>query len=537
MKKILFLIFLLFSYYNYRHLNLGFLQNYSIDEYAFHGSLLYMYEGLISFDVRKFFSFQFYSYGFIFFALNLLATLPFFATDNIEMTIYMPRIITSIFAVGSLYLVYKIAKKYLDSRSSIIISLIAVSMPGFWVNAFWFHPDWMMTFFIILTIYFFLKDNWKNDKYFWSGSISFGLAIASKIQAITFIPFIFLYVFYDNIKNKNIINFFFRIKIFTKVLSLSLLIFIFANPYIVHPRGFNAFVTSFLENLESNATNHGTVGILTITDKINNAINYYYVDTFIFVFLIFISLFLLLKIFKKEDNKNLLYLAAAYFLINICYLLIFVNKDWNHYYLPIFIVSPLLFIPLVREYKKIKYYIFCGLIIIQVITHVPEYKIVFSKETFIQNNMAEKITTEKMTLISNLLIGDLKKYLTKDTNILMQSHIPFDYLSAGLTYQNVEIIYGPLRKSLFDKEDYLKNVNFKDPTRFKEKKFIILSKNSVYFKEEYLKKIYNKHEYIEAIKIVNNFINNGNLGYEKFKENEYFIIFRKRLSVLNKPNG
>jgi hypothetical protein len=527
MKNLIFLIFLVFSYFNYRHLNLGFLQNYSLDEYAFHGSLLNMYEGLISFDVRKFFSFHFYSYGFSFFFLNLLATLPFFATDNIEMTIYIPRLISSIFAISSLYLVYKIAKEYLDRTSSIIISLIIVSMPGFWVNAFWFHPDWMMVFFILLTIFFFLKDNWKNDKYFWLGSISFGLAIASKIQAVTFIPFIFLYVFYDNIKNTNIIKFFFRIRIFTKALSLSLLVFIFANPYIIHPKGFNAFVLSFLENLESNSTNHGTAGILTISDKINNAIYYYYVDKFIFVFLILISLFLLFKIFKKEDNRNLLNLVAAYFLINIGYLLIFVNKDWNHYYLPIFTVAPLLFISLVREYKKIKYYILSGLIIIQVVTHITEYKIVFSKENFIQNYKTGKMTPEKMILISDLLIIDLKKYLTNDTNILMQAYIPFDYLSAGLTYQNIEIIYGPLRKSLFDREDYLENANFKDPTKFKEKKFIILSKDSVYFKEEYLKKIHNKREYIEAIKIVNNFMSNGNFGYKKFKENEYFIIFKK----------
>ena len=67
-----------------------------------------MYDGLTSLDIRKLFSFGFYSYGFGFFFLNLLVTSPFFAIDNIEMTIYIPRIITSLFAVGSLYFIYKI---------------------------------------------------------------------------------------------------------------------------------------------------------------------------------------------------------------------------------------------------------------------------------------------------------------------------------------------------------------------------------------------------------------------------------------------
>ena len=103
MKTLLLIIFLIFAYVNYRHLNLGFLSIYSLDEYAFHGALLTMYEGLLSLDIKKIFSFEFYNYGFCFFALNLLATIPFFISNNTEMTIYIPRLITSFFAVSSLF--------------------------------------------------------------------------------------------------------------------------------------------------------------------------------------------------------------------------------------------------------------------------------------------------------------------------------------------------------------------------------------------------------------------------------------------------
>ena len=530
MKKILFIIFIVFAYLNYRYLELGFLQNYSADEYAFHGSFLNMFEGVMSLDIKKIFTFNFYSYGFSFFALNLFAISPFIAMENWEMTIYIPRLIVSLFAISSIYLIFKIAKDYLDNISSILISLIAISMPGFWINSFMLRPNWMMTFFIILTIYYLSKDAWKNENNFWWGSVAFGLAIATKIQAITFIPLIFLYIFYDNLQNKINFNFFLKLKLFIKTLLLSFSVFVLTNPYIIHPVGFKAFTNSFLDALASNTTNHGSVISYSITEKINNAINPFYFDKYIFIIFILISLFLSLKILKKNDSKNIFYIVAFYFFINICYMLIFVNKDWQQYYLPLLITAPLLLIPLIKKYEKIKFYILIGLLMIQVITYFPMYKIIFLKDYGVPKKVIGKNITKKelMKDISNSLINDLKNHITKDTNILIENGIPFDFLSLGLSYHNIQIIYGPLQKSMFDSEAYLKSSKLKNLKNFKEIEFIILSKTSIYFKEEKLKQVVNKDGYRNARKIVEDFINVGDLGYEIFKKNNYFYIFRKK---------
>ncbi|NQV78881.1 MAG: hypothetical protein HQ490_11105, partial [Lutibacter sp.] len=88
MKQIISIIvavFVVLAYLNFRHLDIGFLSNYSIDEYAFHGSLLNMYEGFDTLDIKQIFAFSFYSYGFSFFFLNLLAVAPFIASENIEL--------------------------------------------------------------------------------------------------------------------------------------------------------------------------------------------------------------------------------------------------------------------------------------------------------------------------------------------------------------------------------------------------------------------------------------------------------------------
>ena len=104
MKLLIAIIFVILAYVNYRHLNIGFLSLVELDEYAFHHSLINMFEGVMDLDLKKLFSYYLYSYGFIFFLINLIFTFPFFLFENTEMTIYVPRIVSSLFAVGSLFI-------------------------------------------------------------------------------------------------------------------------------------------------------------------------------------------------------------------------------------------------------------------------------------------------------------------------------------------------------------------------------------------------------------------------------------------------
>ena len=522
-KIISLVIFMLLAYINYRHLNLGYLSMHSIDEYAFHGSLQTMYEGLVSFDIKKLFSFGFYSYGFGFFAINLLATAPFFATNNTEMAIYVPRLITSLFAVGSLYFIYKIAIFHIDKISALLLTILIVCMPAFWRNALWFHPDWMMTFFIVLTVYFLSKDNWDLRKYFWYSSISFGVALATKVQAITFLPVIFLYIFYSNFQHQNILDLFSKSKMFLKSIFLSFSIFVLVNPYLIHPTGLKAFISSFIENMKSNATNHGLDVKVTLMDKINNAVDFYYLDIFVFFGLILISFFLVSLIFKKEKEKSLIQIMSVYFLLNIGYLFLMVNKDWHHYYLTLFVVSPLILIPLLMKYQKFKYILLGGLVFFQLATHLQEYKIVLTQGYHPEKEM----NVNDMKKISDSLIVDIKSFTNQNTNILIEAYVPFDYELLSLKYQNIHVIYGPIARNMFELDAFLEKSNSKDPAKFKIKDFIILSKNSIYFDQARLSKMVDKTGYVNALEIIGN-LNNGSIGYEKFNENEYFYVWRRK---------
>jgi hypothetical protein len=509
MKIILATVFAVFAYINFRHLNIGFLSLVELDEYAFQHSLINMFEGVIELNLKKIFSFGFYSYGFIFFLINLIFTFPFFLFDNTEMTIYFPRIVSALFAVGSLYIIYIFTINRSSKLVSYLIVLFILTMPGFWRNAFWFHPDWMMTFFILLSIYFYSKDNFACKKYFWFGVLSFGFAISSKFQAITFYPFLFFYIFYENLNLKNFCNFKSKVILLIKSIILTIIIFIITNPYMLHPLGFEAWLANFTFNMYSNNSNHGAGTILEWNTKISNAIVAYYFTLVIFIFLAFLITFNSIKYFLHK-KKNILNVISLYAFINLIYLIFFVNKDWQHYYLGVLVPSSLLF-TILRNKQK---YILPLFIILNFSLSFEQHKKIFFYNPI----------TEQHLQMSQSLVTIFDGKVDKNTNILIDPYVPFDFKSLDLGYKNIHIIYGALSKKHFIKEEWFPKVY----RSFPEKNFIIIKKNSLYFQPEKLMNRADKSEFEKAIDIIQNFNSNGNFGYEKFVENDHFFIWRKK---------
>ena len=126
--------------------------------------------------------------------------------------------------------------------------------------------------------------------------------------------------------------------------------------------------------------------------------------------------------------------------------------------------------------------------------------------------------------MSQSLVTIFDGKVDKNTNILIDPHVPFDFKLLDLGYKNIHVIYGALSKKHFIKEEWFSKVN----RSFPEKNFIIIKKNSLYFQPEKLINRADKSEYEKAIDIIQNFNSNGNLGYEKFIENDHFFIWRKK---------
>jgi hypothetical protein len=524
MKYVLFILFIFFVVFNYRFLNIGYLSQYSIDEYVFHGSLLRMFDGLTAFDIRLFFSYGFYSYGTMYWLINFIAVLPFIYVDNVEMSIYIPRLISSLFALGSLWQLYRIIVLFVDSRLATLISLFVLLMPGFFRNALYFHPDWMMTFFVVLAIKYLVMDNFEYKTFFWKSVFALGVSIAVKVQAITFIPLILFYIFYNNIKYRNLIDFKSRsLKCITSM-SLIAVIFAFLNPYVLHPTGLRVFLSSFNENMKSNATNHGKFDVVTLDQKMSNAVDLYYFDEFIFLVLIILAFLVFLGIFVKSSKRLISSVLALTILINLLYLLFFVNKDWFNYYLPIFVILPLVFVEVIHRLGQLKELVLVSLLCIHFFSHRHHYYYVY-REGYNNSELrshSEEDLNESLTKALRYLVND-------SSNVLISPFQPFDFSSIGLDYRQVHLINGPISDYYIYKDSYLEESTVKDPSRFVDKDIIVLSKDDIYFREGVLDEGIDMTLYGESVELIRELLDSANPDYKLIEDNNYFYIWQKRI--------
>jgi hypothetical protein len=515
-------IFLLLFYFNYNFLEIGFLQLHSVDEYFFHGSLLNIYDGLRGMKPSLLFRTGFYSYGFLYFFINFIFAAPFLYFKKIAISIFIPKMVTSLFALISLIYVYKFARFYLNQLISLTLVTIIILMPGFWSNATWFHPDWMMTSFLLVAIYFLAKDHFLYSKYYWLAIILFGLAASVKFQAVTFLPILFLYCFNDLFISFNFLDLSKKGFVFIKSLIVVFFIFIISNPYLLHPIGYRVFIKSLNDNLISNATNHGVVGTVSISDKIFLVIGRDFISPFIFIPILIIAFCLSLFYFRRKDIFSTI---AINFIINLAYLLFFVNKGWGWYYLPVIICGVLLFISIISRFNfKIQVATAVVFLVVHFIFNFNNWQGIFGAQ-FEKNNF------EKNFKISNFVVESLKgKINVNEDNFLISAFTGFEFDKLGVGYNHIHLINGPFSEAMIDEEYYKKTVltGYGDDLSiyrpFVKNRFIILKKEAIYLSRQDMDRMLNRNDYQHAIDLVEQ-MRTGKFGCRIFNENELVIIF------------
>lgn len=355
--------FIVFAYMDWRYLDIEFLEFTRGDEYPQFLQLQKMYEGLLEFDYKKFFAFEFYNYGFIWYLLNLIAVIPFKIYPNYELAIYAPRILNAIINISIIWIIYKIARIYLNSKKALLLSIFTIAMPGFWQLGYTFKPDATQALLLLCGVYFLCKDRFGFAKNYWYGLLFFALALgAAKFQAIMFLPLIYAYIFYLFIKTPKLAIFYLVVKKSIFATFFTFIAWIITNPYLLHPRGFLAWLDMFEGNMHSNATNHGTYTNVSLMDKVFSVVDFYYFWILVFCALIIVCLGLLLlsiKILKNpqlESNiKSSIFIPICIgFIISLFYLFFAVNKAWEAYYYSTICLGIVLFIPMVLYLEKIK---------------------------------------------------------------------------------------------------------------------------------------------------------------------------------------
>ena len=448
---ILLSVFLIQILISIGNLDLNYLWYTNIDEWAFHGSILRIFQGVSSFDLKIFYGTGFFNYGHLYFLINSFFSYPFYLIDNKEGLVLIPRLISSVSSIVTIIYIYKRFKH--EGEKYLFPLILILSFPSFWINSTIFHPDWPYTCFIIISIYYLSKDNWRFRSNFKISCFFFAVSFSLKIQAITFIPIYFFYILFS--KNTPIEILKHGFFIFISIVSLRLI----TNPYLLHPEGFNAFVEGFLSDMNSNRTNHGTVNIISVFKKIQ-MMNKYYLS-YLSIFLI--SLLLILSLLKNKLKKITLLLLLT-FILNISYLLIFVNKDWQHYYLTSFVLLIIILNSIINRIKH-RVLIYSTILIFQTPVFLNYFNVSDEKDLSTVKSEVKKVSVW------------IENNMDKNDSILILGPISVDMDYLDIKYQNIHRVYGELNR------DHFFNYNNHYPGKSIIKKFFIVSKKDMSYKK------------------------------------------------------
>jgi len=432
---------------NFAWSNIETVQAKSLNEYIFHGVLLKMHIAFLAGDIRMFFSYAFYSYGFIFFLLNYLAVIPFITDSFNPMMLIAPRLISSFFMVFSLIFLDATLKNLAATnfeRACCILFLIL--MPGVWFSATWFHPDFMMTGFLMLSIYYLSNDISPESPSFNKAIIFWAIAIAVKIQAISMAPlYLWLFIFRKDMLHLSSENILLLCKFFLQIAF----IYVALNPYLLHPDGINAWLASQLSEASKMAPEDSSA-LISVGERLRYSVLDFYFP--LLTYLVFI--FLALRVFAQDlKNKTPSFYGALCitFLMNITFLLFFMNKGWNHYYLPVaFIASLILILSLKHSFpnKNYKFIAMLCILGLQSYSFIPAIKTTFIQRSNDQIMSRDSLyrysdrlhSSKEMKLQNETLFNMLQYRVSENTKILSHAYIGFPFSQLDMSYDQVTII-------------------------------------------------------------------------------------------------
>lgn len=139
--------------------------------------------------LRAFIFYDYYYYGFPFFATSALVVLPMKLlgqSANLPLVMLVLRQAISVLPMllALLLLVY-LQDGFRTYRSPVIFALLLV-VPAVVQNNFWWHPDSLITLLAVLTLICLYRDNLRFGRYFLAAAVLCGVITATKLVGVYF---------------------------------------------------------------------------------------------------------------------------------------------------------------------------------------------------------------------------------------------------------------------------------------------------------------------------------------------------------------
>jgi hypothetical protein len=243
------LFFVIFAWPNLKaSINLSMVQVFEPDEAVLIPYILHMISPAVNLSqfLHQFIFYDYYFYGFPFFAISALVLLPLQwlgHISNMPLVMVILRQGVSVIPMMAAILVLIFMQDGFRTYRSPIFYIFLMSAPAVIQNNFWWHPDGLTILFAVLTIYFLKRDNLNFGRNFLIAAVTTGVAAAIKLVGFYFFLAIALTLILGfllkRVSRKQIIG---MSLAFLLVMALSYLV---ANPFLVSHWAREAYLDIF----------------------------------------------------------------------------------------------------------------------------------------------------------------------------------------------------------------------------------------------------------------------------------------------------
>jgi 4-amino-4-deoxy-L-arabinose transferase-like glycosyltransferase len=151
-------------------------------------------------SIYRFFAYQHYFYGFpYYFYAAVFALLPvklLVGLENVSLNMLVLRQIVSVLPMIAALIILVYLQTGFESRTrSILLFLLLLLIPQVVFNDMWLHPESLVFLFIVLTLFFLVRDDLGFGRDFYLAALFCGLAVSTKLIGLFFFLAIPLYIF------------------------------------------------------------------------------------------------------------------------------------------------------------------------------------------------------------------------------------------------------------------------------------------------------------------------------------------------------
>lgn len=242
--------------------NMSMVQMFEPDEAAPLPAMLHMIAPAPSLDqtLRYFVFYDYYFYGFPFFASSALAVLPLQWLGHIQdlplVMLALRQLISVLPMLAALLLLVYLQDGFRTYRSPVLFAFL-LSVPAVLANDFWWHADSLTFLAVALTLFFLARDNLRFGRNFLLAAVTCAIATATKLVGADFFLAVGLALLLGFVlkkaSSKKLVG---AALAFLLVMAVS---FVAANPFLLSHWALTAYLNTFKNQTDLLSQGYGVV--------------------------------------------------------------------------------------------------------------------------------------------------------------------------------------------------------------------------------------------------------------------------------------